>query len=341
MLLPLLPKGRRAWIRAGLVLGIPVVLAGIAWLVMIRMPGRSHEGPLPPMTEAQAALRDRLRARVERLASGIGPRGLHAPGSLGKSASLIEEWFREVGLAARRLPYEAAGETVANLEAEIPGGARAGEILVVGAHYDTDGGCPGANDNGSGVAALLEIAGALRGRRPARTVRFVAFVNEEPPFFQREGMGSLAYARGCREREEAVAGMISLETIGYYADGQVTQKYPFPFQHFYPSTGNFITFVGNVDSRSLVHDAVASFRRHARFPSEGAAVPGWIPGIGLSDHWSFWQSGFPALMVTDTAPFRYEHYHSGGDTPDRLDYGRTARVVEGLAAVVKDLADPR
>ena len=197
---------------------------------------------------------------------------------------------------------------------------------------------PGANDNGSGPAALLELARAFAGARPARTLRFVAFVNEEPPHFQTDAMGSLVYARGCRERGERVVAMLSLETIGYYTDAPGSQNYPFPLGLFYPSEGNFLGFVGNTASEQLVFDAIGSFRRHTRVPSEGGVLDERLPGIGWSDHWSFWQMGYPAIEITDTAPFRYAHYHEATDTPDKLDYDGFARVVVGLERVIADLA---
>ena len=150
-------------------------------------------------------------------------------------------------------------------------------------------------------------------------------------------MGSLVYALACRQRRENVVAMISLETIGYFDDAKGSQSYPPPFSLFYPSTGNFIAFVGNYSSRRLVRRSVASFRRHTEFPSEGAALPSFIPGVGWSDQWAFWQAGYPALMVTDTAPFRYPDYHRPSDTPDKIDHERMARVVDGLEAVVREL----
>jgi len=163
-------------------------------------------------------------------------------------------------------------------------------------------------------------------------------VNEEPPHFRTEEMGSRAYARRCRERKENVVAMLSLETIGCYSDEPGSQKYPFPFGLFYPSEGNFIAFVGNVSSRSFVRRCVATFREKAAFPSEGGALPGFVPGVGWSDHESFWENGYPGLMVTDTAPFRYAHYHRKADTPDQLDFERCARVVSGVEHVLRDLA---
>jgi Zn-dependent M28 family amino/carboxypeptidase len=228
--------------------------------------------------------------------------------------------------------------TVRNLEVELAGSSQADEIIVVGAHYDSVVGCPGANDNGSGVAAAIELARRLMERDLSRTVRLVFFVNEEPPFFTTDEMGSLHYARRCREESERVVAMFSLETMGCFSDKEGSQQYPFPFRFFYPSRGNFIAFVGNVASQGLVRRSVGSFRRQASIPAEGAAVPGWITGVGWSDHWSFWEQGYPGVMVTDTAPFRYAEYHTPLDTPDRVSYGHLARVVAGLERVVVDLA---
>jgi Zn-dependent M28 family amino/carboxypeptidase len=184
------------------------------------------------------------------------------------------------------------------------------------------------------------MARLLGSQRLARTVRLVAFVNEEPPFFLTGDMGSRFYARRSRERSEKIVAMFSLETIGYYSDAKGSQHYPFPFSLFYPNTANFIGFVSNISSRDLVRQSIASFRQHTAFPSQGAAAPGWMTGIGWSDHWSFWREGYPAIMVTDTALFRYAHYHTPEDTPDKIDYARTARVILGLARVIAELAGP-
>ncbi len=209
---------------------------------------------------------------------------------------------------------------------------------MIGAHYDSVAGAVGANDNGSGVAATLELARLMKDAKPSRTVRFVAFVNEEPPFYRSDQMGSGVYARRSRERKDNIVAMLSLETIGYYSDEPGSQRYPFPLNFFYPSTGNFIAFVSNLGSRPLLHASIAAFRRHAGFPSDGVAAPAFIPGIDWSDHRSFWQEGYPALMVTDTAPYRYPHYHTPQDTPDKVDYERLARVITGLHGMLRELA---
>jgi Zn-dependent M28 family amino/carboxypeptidase len=186
---------------------------------------------------------------------------------------------------------------------------------------------------------MLALARRFSGTRTSRTVRFVAFANEEPPFFQTDLMGSRVYAKQCRARDENIAAMLSLETMGYFDDSAGSQRYPLPFGLLYPSTGNFIGFVGNMRSGDLVRRAVGTFRRSEPFPSEGGALPDFIPGIGFSDQWSFWQEGYDALMVTDTAMFRYPHYHEAEDTPDKIDFDRLARVVRGLARVVDELVN--
>ena len=225
-----------------------------------------------------------------------------------------------------------------NVIAEVAGRGASAEVVVVGAHYDTVPGCPGADDNASGVAALIEIARACLPSPPPRSLRLIGFVNEEPPFFQTGAMGSLRHAWAARERGERIVAMISLESLGVYSDAAGSQQYPFPLGAFYPDRGDFLAFVGNLRSAPLVRRAIGSFRRHAAFPSEGLAAPEWVPGVGWSDQWAFWQAGYPALMVTDTVPFRYPHYHLPSDTPDRLDYDRLARVVAGLARVTLELA---
>ena len=305
---------------------------------MVMMPGRSHTGPLPPLTAGEAQVRDRLRVHVSVLAGEIGERNTFHPEELRRAADYIDARFRSLGLAVRREEYRADGESVVNIEAELRGATRPDEIVLIGAHYDTVPGSPGANDNASGVAAVLELARLLREAKPGRTVRFVAFANEEPPFFQSDAMGSRVYARRARERGERIVAMLSMETIGCYSDAPGSQHYPPPFNLLYPDTGNFIGLVGDLGSRSLVRRSIRTLRATTPFPSEGLAAPGWIKGIGWSDHWSFRQEGYPAIMVTDTAPFRYPLYHEAEDMPERLDYDRMARVVAGIGRVVAKLA---
>jgi Zn-dependent M28 family amino/carboxypeptidase len=188
---------------------------------------------------------------------------------------------------------------------------------------------------------MLALARRLAQKPAQHTLRFVAFVNEEPPYFLTEQMGSFVYAGRCKARGDQISAMISLETIGYFSDAPHSQTYPsLGLGVFYPTVGNFIGFVGNIHSRSLLRRAIALFRKHARLPSEGAALPSFVPGVSWSDQWAFWQHGYPGIMITDTAPFRYPHYHSATDTPDKLDYDRFALVVSGMQKVIKGLDKP-
>lgn len=302
------------------------------------MPGLSFSGAPPPLSLDELSLRNETVLDVRKLAGEIGERNVEHYPELVAAADYISDSFAQAGLTPRRIGYDVRGKLCENIEVEIAGDQR--EIFVVGAHYDSVFGSPGANDNGSGVAALLALARRFSGKAGLKTLRFVAFANEESGNFQTEQMGSWVYARKCKEKGEQIRGMVSLETLGYFSAAPASQKYPLPgLGAIYPHRGNFIAFVGNVSSRALLRRAIGSFRQHATFPSEGAALPAGVPGVGWSDHWSFWQHGYPAFMVTDTAPFRYPHYHARSDTPDKLDYDSLARVVSGLEKTIREMRD--
>ncbi|MEP2140502.1 MAG: M28 family peptidase [Erythrobacter sp.] len=223
-----------------------------------------------------------------------------------------------------------------NLIATIPGPSSDAPILILGAHYDTVGGSPGADDNASGVAALLELARSITNLRgnSRHEIQLIFYANEEPPYFKTNAMGSLVHAQSLDEPERVV-GMISLESMGYYSDEEGSQNYPFPLSLRYPSTGNFIAFVGDTSSRTFLHQMIGEFRETARIPSVGGTAPSTVQGIDWSDHWGYSQRGIPAFMVTDTAPFRNSNYHKASDTPDTLDYVRLALVVEGLDRAIR------
>ncbi|WP_183344209.1 M28 family peptidase [Geomonas paludis] len=312
-------------------------LVGAVGGSMVKMPGKSHRGPLPPLTPEEKRLSERLREHVLVLAGQIGERNLVNYHGLQDAAQYVGDRLRESGLKVNEQSVLIEGRTVVNLEGVLEGKAAPDEIVIIGAHYDSAPGTPGANDNATGVAALLELARAFAKAQPERTLRFVAFTNEEPPHFQGDTMGSMIYARRCRERGEKIVAMLSLETMGCYSDQRGSQHYPAPLDRFYPDTGNFIAFVGNVQSRELVRRAIGTFRKSTRFPSEGVAAPETLTGIGWSDQWSFWQVGYPGIMITDTAPFRYPHYHQPSDTPEKVDYDKLSRVVTGLDHVVTEL----
>ncbi len=301
-----------------------------AWLMLAGMT------PLPTM--AASVSETTLRAHVQALAGDIGERNVWRPHALRAAADYLRRHWEVQGyrVAAHEVTYE--GSHWANLEVSRPGRRAPNEIVVIGAHYDSVFGSPGANDNGSGVAALLELARLFAARDTGRTVRFVAFVNEEPPFFRTGDMGSRHYARAARVKGEDIRAMLALETIGYYDDAPGSQHYPPLFSLFFPDRGNFIGMVSNFGSRALLQRAVAAFRAASDFPLESVATFGWVPGVDWSDHASFWSEGYPAIMITDTALYRYPYYHSARDMPDKVDYARLARVTEALAAVIEALA---
>jgi len=305
---------------------------------MISMPGKTHVGQGPPLSVEETEIHDQLRQHVSMLAGVIGERNVWHGDSLKKAAGYIQRVLEEAGYAVKTQPFSSRGLTLRNLEVELPGNTLADEIIIVGAHYDSVEDSPGANDNASGVAALLELARLFSGTTPMRTLRFVAFANEEAPFFYTDEMGSHQYAGHAKQRGEKITAMISLETLGSYTDAPGSQRYPFPFNLAYPDTGNFVGFVGNLASRTLVRRAIKTFRETTAFPSEGVAAPSWIEGIHWSDQWAFWEEGYPAIMITDTALFRYGPYHTTADTPEQLDYPAMARVVSGLQQVVAELA---
>ncbi|QWV93403.1 M28 family peptidase [Geomonas oryzisoli] len=323
------------WVAACAVLILLIV--GAVGGTMVKMPGKTHKGPLPPLTPEEKQLADRLHEHVLVLAGQIGERNVAHYHALQDAAQYVGDRLREYGLTVGEQSELVEGRTVVNLEGVLRGSRSPEEVVVIGAHYDSAPGTPGANDNATGVAALLELARRFAAVQPERTLRFVAFTNEEPPYFQGKAMGSMIYARRCRERGENIVAMLSLETMGCYYDKAGSQRYPAPLDRFYPDTGDFIAFVGNVKSRDIVHRAIGTFRKTTRFPSQGVAAPERLPGIGWSDQWSFWQLGYPGIMITDTAPFRYPHYHQPSDTPDKIDYGKLSRVVAGLDRVVGEL----
>jgi len=280
-----------------------------------------------------------LQQHVFKLAENIGERNIYHPQALHDAERYIKETWQAMGYEVHTQDYELNGIRSANLEITIPGSNKANEILLVGAHYDSVRGSPGANDNGSGVAALLELSRLFISSSPQRTIRFVAFVNEEPPFFLTSNMGSMHYAKAARQHGDDIRLMLSLETMGYYRDEPGSQGYPPLFRYFYPSSGNFIAFVSNLRSRPQLKQLTTAFRNSSDFPVERVSTFSWIPGVAWSDHFSFWRRRYRAVMVTDTAFYRYPYYHSYEDTAEKLDYERLAAVTVGLYGALIHLSE--
>lgn len=287
-------------------------------------------------------LSERLHRHVDRLASLIGPRHLGKPTSMEVAATYIERALGEFGYSVDRQTYEVEDIPVANLVVERPGARRADEVVILGAHYDTVPTTPGADDNASAVAMLIEVAGILQPFTFQRTLRFVAFPCEEPPHFFTDTMGSEVYARQCRVRGERIVGMICLEMVGYYSTEPNSQRIPPGIPRWlhwaFPSRGDFLAAVGNFRSWQLVWAFRRGFKRATRFPLYSIALPEAIWEIRLSDNSSFWDQGYPALMVTDTSFLRNPHYHADTDTPDTLDCARMAQATIGVAGAVSRLA---
>jgi Zn-dependent M28 family amino/carboxypeptidase len=282
------------------------------------------------MSRPEIVTAERLRHHVERLAGEIGERNIFRPAALAAAREYIEAEWSEQGYQVSLQWYETSGHPCANLEVALGGSSRPEQILVVGAHYDSVCGSPGADDNASGVAALLEISRLFAAEMPSVAVRFVAFVNEEPSFFLSGEQGSMMYARSARARGHDIRLMLSLEMLGYYRAEPGSQRYPPLFRFFYPDRGDFLGFVCDFRSRRMMLRMARLFRAHSGFPLEHVATFRFVPGVAWSDHRSFWRNGYRALMVTDTAFYRNPHYHRAEDTPDKLAYPQLADVTEGL-----------
>jgi Zn-dependent M28 family amino/carboxypeptidase len=281
---------------------------------------------------------DNLRQHVYHLAQHIGERNVHYPERLQASEEYLRAVWQQQGYAVRTQEYAVDDIRCANLEVSRRGTLYPDSIILLGAHYDTVRGSPGANDNGSGVAVLLELARAFRDDNPGHTLRLVAFVNEEMPFFYTDRQGSRVYAKAAHRHGDDIRLMLSLETMGYYRDEPRTQGYPPLFRFFYPDRGDFITFVSNFRSRGAMRRLAREFRAVSEFPLQHVATFAFVPGVAWSDHLSFWREGYRAIMVTDTAFYRYPFYHSPQDNPDKLDYRRLAQVTRGLHHALSNMS---
>ena len=303
------------------------------------------ESGRPVPSPGERGLSERLYTHVDRLAGLIGPRHPGRPNSMEVTATYISEQFAALGDPVERQVYSLDNCEVANLVVERPGKRRAREVVIVGAHYDTIPSTPGADDNASAVAMLIEVARILRPVESQRTVRFVAFPCEEPPHFYTDSMGSQVYARQCRTRQEQVVAMVCLEMVGYYSNEPASQELPPGIPRLlhwaFPSRGNFLAVVGNLRSWRLVWTFRRGFKRAIRFPLFSIVLPERIPEIRMSDNSSFWDQGYPAVMVTDTSFLRNPNYHNSLDTPDTLDYQCLAQATIGVSGAVAKLAKGR
>lgn len=280
----------------------------------------------------------RLEAHVRMLSQTLAPRDAAHPEGMARAADYVRGEFERAGAGVSEQPFVAAGRSYRNVVAAF--GPGAGERVVVGAHYDAAGPLPGADDNASGVAGLIELAHHLGSSPPPRLrVELVAYALEEPPFFRTQQMGSAVHARSLREQGAAVRAMISLEMIGYFRDEEGSQRLPSPLlKAFYPTRGDFIAVVGKTDQGSLVRLVKRAMRAAGPLPVYSINAPRSIPGVDFSDQLNYWDQGYDAVMVTDTAFYRNPNYHTARDTPDTLDYRRMALVVRGVSEAVRALS---
>ena len=297
----------------------------------------THPNAAVGSSTVQTGLTPRLASHVHALAGEIGERNIWQPQALEAAAAYIHDQWTRRGYAVNEQSYEVDGVVCTNLEVAL-NNVTCSPGIVIGAHYDTVRGSPGADDNASGVAALLELSRLLRDAPIARDVRFVAFVNEEVPFFATGSQGSAVYARGARQEGMDIELMISLEMLGYYSARPGSQSYPPLFRFFYPDRGNFLAMVSNLRCYGPLRRFVTAFRGASDFPVESLACPPLVPGLSWSDHFSFWQQGYAAIMVTDTAFYRYAYYHTPLDTPQRVCFPELARVTLGLAGAIEAFA---
>ncbi|MBE9547735.1 MAG: M20/M25/M40 family metallo-hydrolase [Proteobacteria bacterium] len=281
-----------------------------------------------------------LYEHVKHLSVHIGSRSIHEYDKIEETKNYIVSCLEELGYAPILQDYKYEGKVYSNVIVSIKGEKHPGETIVFGAHYDTVYGTPGADDNASAVAVLLEICRALKDFSPGKTLKLIFFTLEEPPVFRSKSMGSYVYASEAKRKGEDIRAMVCLEMVGYYNDKKGGQAFPLPFMNLvYPSTPNFIAVVGNLKSKSLVKKVKDALSKGSDIPVETLSTVSLVPGIDFSDHRSFWKMGYPAVMVTDTAFYRNPNYHSPADTIDTLNFDKMSSLLTGLVQVAKDLTD--
>lgn len=314
-----------------LVLAFVAVLVG-AWF-WLTQPLLSHAQAHAVRTVDPA----RLEAHVRKLSVDLSPRDVGHPENLDRAGAYISSELMQAGGSVSEQGYRVENQSYRNLIARF--GPDTPERIVVGAHYDAAGPMPGADDNASGVAGLIELARMLGAHQPSIRVELVAFSTEEPPYFGTTGMGSFVHAQSLKKENVSVRAMLSLEMIGCFSDVHGSQHFPAGIlSAFYPSTGNFIGVVGRVSDGLLARRVKRAMSQAAPLPVYSVSAPSIIPGVDFSDQRNYWHNGYNALMITDTAFYRNLNYHTAHDTVEKLDYQRMAMVVEGVYAAITDLS---
>jgi Zn-dependent M28 family amino/carboxypeptidase len=326
---------RRKMLYALLIAALIVAGALLYPVVKVKMSASViHPEPRFLPEESVKALYDHVHA----LSVAIGSRSVAEHDRILRAESYIRGFLEEQGVPYALQGYDHEGKRFSNIIVELKGTVQPDESVIVGAHYDTIHGTPGADDNASAVAVLLELCRDLREYRPERTLKLIFFVLEEPPAFMTPAMGSHVYAEQARQRGERIHGMISLEMVGYFNDAAGSQAFPVPGMHWlYPDRGNFIGVIGNVQSRELTLTVAEALKVGADIPVEHLVALPFVPGVGLSDHGPFWKMGYRAVMVTDTAFYRNPNYHTPNDTIETLRFDKMSQIVRGMVHVVEFL----
>jgi Zn-dependent M28 family amino/carboxypeptidase len=289
-----------------------------------------HKNPTSQVTVDTA----RLKSHVEMLSQTLAPRDWTHPDALERCADYIARQFEEAGATVTFQPVEAEGRIYRNVIGRF--GSGQGPRFILGAHYDSCGTTPGADDNASGVAVLIELARLMGRELPDREVELVAYVLEEPPFFGTARMGSAVHAKELADSAVAVRGVLVLEMVGFFTETPGSQSYPLPLLRLlYPGRGNFAAVVGRWDQGDWIKSVKAGMKGTTALPVYSIRAPAALPGVDFSDHRNYWSYGYKALMVTDTAFYRNLAYHQQSDTADRLDYGRMADVAVAVFEVVR------
>jgi len=307
---------------------VVLLLALSLWLTQPVLVSRGSQTP-------SSSLPGRLRTHVETLA-GLAPRDIDHPDNLDRAAAYIRDEFRNAGGEVSEQPFVVDGHEYRNVIARF--GSKSEEMLVVGAHYDAFDKLPGADDNASGVAGLIELAHLLGQANVPLRVELVAYTLEEPPAFRSVQMGSALHASQLAADNAQVRAMIGLEMIGFFSDAPGRQEYPISaLGLLYPNEGNFISVVGNFVDAPLVRRVKKAMIAANDLPVRSINAPRFVPGVDFSDHMNYWDNGYRAVMISDTAFYRNANYHQPTDTPETLDYERMAKVVQQLHACVLEL----
>jgi Zn-dependent M28 family amino/carboxypeptidase len=323
----------------------PLLTGGAAAYAWYRLAQPFVAATQAPLAGA-AASPGRLRQHVRKLSVDFSGRSFDKQTPREGAARYIESEFAALGLGVQRQSFRAQGRLYRNLVVALGPDTR--DVLVIGAHYDVANGepdtedQPGADDNASGVAGLVELARLLKTQPLRQRIELVAFANEEPPFFRTPDMGSAVHARSLTAAGRRASLMLALECIGYFSDAPSSQDYPVSLLGaVYPNTGNFIALVGRMEDGAITREVKAALLSASDLPVASMNAPVFVVGVDFSDHLNYWSEGFVGMMLTDTAFYRNKAYHSADDTPERLDYGRMAKVVDGVRAVVLQQAGPR